>query len=184
MEILKVKDLMVPIEQYCTVSEDMTLFDAVMELEKAQIEYQASGRAYRAVLVCDKQGKVIGKLSQLDVLRSLEPRYTEMGDLRKVSGFGLSAEFLHSVMEKFELWQTAIDDMCRKAMARNVGELVRSPLEGEVIDQEAPLNRAIHQLVVGHFQSLLVTSKGNIVGILRLVDVVHHVTELMKRCGI
>jgi len=184
METLKVKDLMVPIEQYCTVSEDVTLYDAVIELEKARIEYEARDRAYRAVLVCDKQGKVIGKLSQIDVLRSLEPRYTEMGDLRKVSGFGLSAEFLHSVMEKFALWQTALDDMCRKAMVRSVGELVRSPLEGEVIDQEAPLNRAIHQLVVGHFQSLLVTSKGDVVGVLRLVDVFHQITERLKLCRI
>jgi CBS domain-containing protein len=184
MERLKVKDLMVPVERYCTVSEDVTLYDAVIELETACKQYEASGRPYRAVLVCDKQGKVIGKLSQLDVLRSLEPRYTEMGDLRKVSGFGISAEFLHSVMEKFELWQTALDDMCRKAMERNVAELVRSPLEGEVIDQEAPLNRAIHQLVVGHFQSLLVTSKGNVVGVLRLVDVFHEVTERMKLCKI
>jgi predicted transcriptional regulator len=61
---------------------------------------------------------------------------------------------------------------------------VKSPLEGEIIDQEATLNRAVHQLVVGHFQSLLVTSKGEFVGILRLVDVFHELTERMKACKI
>jgi predicted transcriptional regulator len=184
MENLKVKDLMVPVQQYCTVYEDSTLLDAVMELEKARIQDEASGSPYRAVLVCSRDGKVVGKLSQLDVLRSLEPRYTEMGDLRKLSGFGISAEYLRSVMEKFELWKTSLDDLCRKAMDLKVGELVRSPLEGEIISEEATLDQAVHQLVVGHFQSLLVSSKGESVGILRLVDVFQEVTERMKACKI
>jgi CBS domain-containing protein len=184
MENLRVKDLMVPVDRYCAVSEDATLYDAVMELEKARIQYEARGRPYRAVLVSNKEGQVIGKLSQLDVLRSLEPRYTEVGDLRKVSGFGISAEYLHSMMETFELWKAPLDDLCRKALDHKVGDLVKSPLEGEIIDQDATLNRAVHQLVVGHFQSLLVISKGEFVGILRLADVFHEVTERMKACKI
>jgi len=184
MENLKVKDLMVPVEQYCSVGEDATLYDAVIELEKARVQDEASGCPYRAVLVCSKEGKVVGKLSQLDVLRSLEPRYTEAGDLRKVSGFGISAEYLRSMMDTFGLWKAPLDDLCRKATDFEVGDLVRSPLEGEVIDEEASLNRAVHQLVVGHFQSLLVTWKGEYTGILRLVDVFREITERMKACKI
>ncbi len=71
MEAIKVRDLMVPLDQYACVSEDVTLYEAVIELEQAQAKYVSSGYPHRAVLVCDKQGNVIGKLSQLDVLRAL-----------------------------------------------------------------------------------------------------------------
>lgn len=184
MDKVKVKDLMIPLDRYCTVSEDATLYDAALAIERVQTSQEPGKRPFRAVLVYDRQGKVIGKLSQIDVLRSLEPRYVEMGDLRKLSGFGISAEFLHGAMDQHELWKSPLDDLCRKAHARCVLEVVRSPLEGEVIDQEAPLNRAVHQLIVGHFQSLLVTSKEEVVGILRLVDVFHEVVERMKACTV
>ena len=57
-----------------------------------------------------------------------------------------------------------------------------SPLEGEIIDQDASLNQGIHQLILGHHQSLLVASKGEVVGILRLADVFMEVARRMKAC--
>ena len=36
METIKVKDLMVPLEQYVCVSEEATLYEAVVALEAAQ----------------------------------------------------------------------------------------------------------------------------------------------------
>jgi CBS domain-containing protein len=184
METVKVKDLMVPLDQYNTISKDATLYEAVMALEEAIEKYRAKGSPYRSVLVCDYSGRVLGKLSYLDVLRSLEPKYTEMGDLRKLSGFGLSAEFVKSMIDRYELWKVPLDDLCRKAADLKVGDIVTSPLEGEIIDQDASLNRAAHQLILGHYRSLLVTSKGEIVGILRLMDVFSEVVRRMKACRI
>lgn len=184
MESTRVRELMVPVDRYCTMTVDATLYEAVVKLERARIESEADGRPFRAILVLDRAGKVVGKLSQFDVLRSLEPRYSEVEDLRRVSGFGITAEYLRSMMETFELWQAPLADLCRKAVDMKVGDLLRSPLEGEIIDQEATLNQAVHQFVVGHHQSLLVTSEEEIVGILRLVDVFHEITEQIKACRI
>ncbi len=184
METIKVRDVMVPLDQYATISEDASLYDAVIALEQAQQRVDDRTYPYRAVLVCDAAGKMIGKLGQLDVLRSLEPRYSELSDLRKLSGFGITSEYLRSTMETLDLWKTPLDDLCRKGLNTKVGHLVSSPLEGETIDPDAPLNKAVHQLIVGHFQSLLVASKGTFVGILRLVDVFEEVTKRMKACKI
>ncbi len=184
MENTRVKELMVPVAGYCTIPSNATLYDAVLELEKARLESEAGGRPYRAILVLDADGNVIGKLSQLDVLRTLEPRYSEVDDLRKVSGFGITAEYLRSMLETFDLWQTPLADLCKKAADVKVVDLLRSPLEGEIIDQEATLNHAVHQFVVGHYQSLLVKSERGFVGILRLVDVFHEITEQIKACKI
>jgi CBS domain-containing protein len=58
-----------------------------------------------------------------------------------------------------------------------------TPTEGEYVPQDASLDQALHQLVVGHHQSLLVTKDGKeIVGILRLTDVFQEVCEMMKAC--
>jgi CBS domain containing-hemolysin-like protein len=184
MERIKVKDLMVPLDQYVCVSQSDTLFEAVVELEQAQTKYMSKGYPHRAVLVCDKGGKVIGKLAYLDVLRALEPRYSELTDMKKVSGFGLSSEFMKSMMDRYELWKAPLDDLCRKAAQVQLGSIVSAPLEGEVIDQNATLDKAVHQMIMGHHQSLLVTSEGSIVGILRLTDVFKEVSDRIKACKI
>jgi CBS domain containing-hemolysin-like protein len=184
METIKVKDLMVALDQYVCVSQDSTLYEAVVELEIAQTKYRSKGTPHRAVLVCDNGGKVLGKLAYLDVLRALEPKYSELGDLKRVSGFGLSAEFMKSMMARYELWKAPLEDLCHKASQVHVGTIVSAPLEGEVIDRDATLDRAIHQIIMGHYQSLLVTSGESVVGILRLSDVFTAVTDRIKACKV
>ncbi len=184
METIKVKDLMVPLDQYVCVQEDATLFEAVVALEEAQAKAPAKKYPHRAVLICDKNDNVIGKMGYLDLLRSLEPRYSELSDLKRVSGFGLSAEFMKSMMDKYELWKAPLDDLCRKANQIKLSSIVAAPLEGEFVDQNATLNRAVHQLIMGHHQSLLVTSGDRIVGVLRLTDVFKEVSDRIKACKI
>jgi CBS domain-containing protein len=184
MEAIKVRDLMVPIDQYVCVSEDAALYEAVVALEEAQAKSMSLGHPHRAVLVCDKTGKAIGKLGQLDVLRSLEPKYSELSDLKRVSGFGLSAEFMRSMMQRYDLWKAPLDDLCRKAGQVRVGSIVSAPLEGEVVEEDATLDKAVHQMIMGHHQSLLVTSGERIVGILRLSDVFKEVSNRIKACKI
>jgi hypothetical protein len=180
MEETKVKDLMVPLGQYACVPETATLYDAVVALEEARNRHKGGPYPYRAVLVSDKDGRIKGKLSLLDLLRSLEPKYREMGDLRRVTGRDISAEFLRSTVSAYDLWKTPIDELCRKAAQMNVGLTTKSPLEGEFIDEDASLNQGIHQLVMGGHQSLLVKSEGEIVGIFRLVDVFVEVGNRIK----
>ena len=60
-----------------------------------------------------------------------------MSDLKKVSGFGLSAEFMKSMMDKYELWKAPLEDLCRKAAQVVWGASCRTPLEGEFVDQDA-----------------------------------------------
>lgn len=182
MNSIKVKDWMVPLDEYATIFEDATLHEAVLALERARGRLNREGYRHQAVIVLDKSGRAIGKLSQLDVLRCLEPKYAELGDLKRISGYGLSAEFLKSMIDRYELWKTPLDDICRKAARMRVGDITNSPLAGEFVDAEASINQAVHQLIIGHHQSLMVTSKREIVGILLLTDVFQRVGERLKSC--
>ena len=118
IEIITVGDLMVPLDEYVTVSQETTLYDAVLALEKAQEDFDYTRLLYRhrAILVYDDNKKIVGKVSQLDVLRALEPKYGEIGDMRKVSLAGFSPEFLKSLMERYSLFGDTLRDICAKAI--------------------------------------------------------------------
>jgi CBS domain-containing protein len=184
VKTIAVKDLMLPLSEYTTVSEEATLYDAVLTLEKAQQTFDPKKHRHKAVLVYDKNNKVVGKLGQLDILKTLEPKYAEMGDLGPLSRAGFSPEFLKSMIEKFALWDKSLSDICSKAAGLKVKDIMYTPTEGEYVEESASLGEAIHQLVMGHHQSLIVTRGEQIVGILRLVDVFKRVCEAMKSCGI
>jgi CBS domain-containing protein len=184
VKTISVKVLMVPLAEYATISEQATLYDAVLALEKAQEAFDPKRHRHRAVLVFNKKNKIVGKLGQLDILKSLEPKYAEMGDLGPLSRTGFSPQFLRSMIEKFALWDESLTDICRKAARLKVKDIMYTPTEGEYVEENASLGEAIHQLVMGHHQSLLVTSGGEIVGILRLVDVFKDVCDTMKSCAL
>ena len=48
MESIRVKDLMVPVEEYVTISETATLYEAVIKLEQAERDYEARKCPHRA----------------------------------------------------------------------------------------------------------------------------------------
>ena len=184
MQKLAVKDLMVPLERYALVNENSLLIEAIDALEKAQKAFEASPYLHRAILVYDDNKKIVGKLSQWDVIKSLEPKYESFGDIRSVSLSGLSPELIKSMMEKYNLWQADLDDICNRVAKKKVKDVMHKPTEGEKIEAEATMGEALHSFVIGRHQSLLVTKDSKIVGILRLVDVFKLLCERVKKCGI
>jgi len=184
MKTILVRDLMVPLKEYATVSEDASLFEAVMALEDAQKAFDQTRYRHRAVLIKDAEGKVVGKVSQLDVLRGLEPKYQEVKEKESFARFGLTKTHLKSMMEQFSLWDKPLTDICSKASRIRVKNIMYKPTEGEYVKAEATLDEAIHQLIMGSHQSLLVLAEGTIVGVLRLSDVFLEVCEAIKACEI
>jgi CBS domain-containing protein len=177
---------MVPLSEYATVTEDATLYDAVLALEKAQENFEDKHTRYRhrAILMLDKSGNVVGKLSQLDVLRALEPKYQDMIQGHGSQRFGFTKKFMKSMLEDYSLFANPLDDICRKAGEQPVKQFMHTPTEGEFVSEDATLEVAIHQLIMGQHQSLLVTRGEKIAGILRLTDVFAAVFHKMKECFI
>ncbi len=176
-----IRELMIPLANYATVSLNATLLEAVLALEKAHQRQHHDRYPHRAVLVCDLDGRVVGKLSMLDVLRALEPGYKEISDFNHSMRFGFSAGFIKSMVKNYNLWQKPLDDLCRKAAQIIVKDVMYTPAEGEYVRVDAALDEAVHQLVIGHHQSLLVTdAERNVMGVLRLADVFSEVCNLIK----
>jgi len=182
MQKLMVKDVMVTLEKYAIIHEDRLLIEAIVALEKAQKEFETSPYVHRAVLAYDDNKKIVGKLSQWDVIKSLETKYENFGDIRTISLSGLSPELIKSMMEKYNLWQADLDDICNRIAKKKVKDVMHKPTEGEKIEADATLGEAMHSFVIGSHQSLLVTKDAEIVGILRLADVFKLLCERMKKC--
>jgi CBS-domain-containing membrane protein len=173
---------MVPLSEYATVQEDATLYQAVLALEKAQEDFDHTRYRHRAVLILDKKNNVIGKLSQLDALKALEPKYNEMLKGNGMHRFGFTKTFMASLLQDYQLFESPMKDLCQRAGRQNVKNFMYAPSEGEFVAADATLDKAIHQLVLGHHQSLLVTEQLKIIGVLRLSDVFAAVYHTMKTC--
>ena len=177
-----VKEVMVPLAKYATVPDTATMYEAVMALEKAQQEFDQSRYRHRAGLVYDKNKQIVGKVSQLDILKALEPKYEQIEDTKSISRLGYSRQFLKKMMDQFNLWNKPLDDICKKASSTKVKDFMYTPTEGEYIEESATLDQGIHQLIIGHHQSLLVTREKDIVGVLRVTDVFKEVCNIIKVC--
>ena len=184
-----VKDLMVPLSEYATVSEDATLYDAIIALEEAQKNFDQTKYRHRAILIYDKNKHITGKISQLDILRALEPKYEEVEqEMRSgISRYGFSKNLLVMLREQFQLYDRPLEEVCRTAAQYKTKNVMYVPTEGEYVNEHDTLDIAIHRLVMGHHQSLLVTRDNdikNIIGILRKTDVFMAICEAFKSCDL
>ncbi|MGA7278790.1 MAG: CBS domain-containing protein [Desulfocapsaceae bacterium] len=184
METLTVKDIMVPIDEYTTVSQEATLYEAIVALGNAQVNFDHARYKHRAVLVLDDDRQVVGKLSQMDVIRGLEPGYRNKENFPEIKHWALSREMAAAMMQDLQLWQEPLKDICRKSASIQVRDIMYTPEVGEYVDQDASLNEAIHQLVMGRHQSLLVLKGNKVSGILRLVDIFSALLHIVNECEI
>ena len=175
-----VKEIMVPLAEYATVSEDATLLEAIHALEEAQAAFDQKRYPHRAILVYDKNDRIVGKLSQHDVISALEPKYRKVAELKGMARFGISPKLANSMFEQYKFWGTPLSDLCQSAVKLKVGGIMYNPSEAEYIKEDDSMDEAIHRLYAGQHQSLLVTRDGDIVGILRLTDVFATVCEALK----
>jgi CBS domain-containing protein len=177
-----VKDLMIPISEYETIPIESNLYEAALALDKAQKTYEQGMYPHRILLISDENGEIVGKISQLDVLRALEPKGQQIHDSKTLSRFGVSSQYLKPMLNQCGFWDKPLIDICRSAGRLKVKILVCAPAEGEYVPEDASLSEAIHQLALEHHQSLLVTRSKKIVGILRQTDLFKEVVQTLDVC--
>ena len=155
------------------------IYEAVLALEESQKKLGPKPDPAPGGAGPGAGGNVSGKLDMIGILKGLEPRYAQIEETEQ-GGPIFTTEFIRSMMEKYSLWEKPLDDLCKKAGRIKVKDLVPAPTAGEYISEAGTLNEAVHQLVIGRHQSLLVTRDGRVVGILRLSDVFEQVCDKIR----
>lgn len=172
MKNILIKDLMVPLSEYATVEVGTSLFGAIQALEDAQASYSESKYQHRAVLVLDKSGNVVGKISHLRALEAIEPEFTFLSHLEEIKKFKFSEDYIAELRETYRAQGQIInEESLNLAGEKKVEEFMQSHSQGEYVDEDRNLNDAIHKLVSGRHLSLLVSKDGEVTGILRVADV-------------
>jgi FixJ family two-component response regulator len=182
METSTLEELMVPLEEYATVSEDANILEAINALDDAQKAFDPKRYRHRAVLVLNTEKRVVGKLSQHDIIQALEPEYIE-SKKRKHSALdhlGFGRKFIESVSLQYNMWDKPLQNLYKKALEQKVKSFMYKPTEGEYIKVSATMNDTIHQIIVGKHHSLLVTDGTDIVGVVRLTDVFEFIHLRLK----
>ena len=182
MKAKTVKDLMIPLSEYKTISTEANLFEAAQALSQVQKEFEKKPGIHRALLIQDKNGEIVGKISQLDVIRVLEPKGKSIKNSRFLSRFGVSAPYLKPMFKQCSFWDKPLLDICKEAGGIKVKKLIHVPAEGEFVEEDASLTEAVHRLALEHHQSLLVTRGEKIVGILRQCDIFEEVFQTLSVC--
>jgi predicted transcriptional regulator len=178
-----VKDLMVPISEYATIPEGSSLFKAVIALENAKQELTGAVYPHWMVLIMGKNKKVLGKLSQLDILRALSPRDTYTDKIDEMGKFGFSSNFISKMREEYRLKKSSLEDFYThpETMNMNVEDFMKTIGENEFVDENTSLDTAAHMMFVKNRLSLLVTREDRFIGVLRLSDVFSTVLNAMLK---
>ena len=182
MKSSTLKGLMVPLEEYATVSEDANILEAINALEIAQKAFDPKRYRHRAILVIDKKNHVVGKLSQHDIIQALEPKYKESKVHKKgaLEHLGFGRKFIETVSLQYSQWDKPLQNLYKKALEQKVKSFMYKPTEGEYINVSATMDETIHQLIIGKHHSLLVTDGSVIVGVVRLTDVFEFICLRLK----
>lgn len=170
MKEIKVREVMVPLKEYPTIEDGANLYEAIVELDSARKRPNHEKSEHRSLVVMDNNGKVVGKLTYMDILRGLEPKYGVIGDVRGMRRFGLSGEFVTFMRKHFGLWEGSFQDLCSKASGTKVKDVAEDLRDDLLVDSEGTIADAVHLMIVGGEVSLFVTVGGEITGILRLID--------------
>jgi hypothetical protein len=118
------------------------------------------------------------------VLKALEPKYfEELGIDGDMGIHRLSNYFLKSMVDKYNLFKEPFDEACKRAAQLSIEKIMYSPKANDFIDKNDTLGEAIHRLVLGCHQSLLVRDENKVIGILRLTDVFSAAAAVMHPAG-
>jgi len=181
MEQTVVKDIMVPVSNYATVSKNANLLEAMHALENENMKHEGRPYRHRAVLVLGNSGKVLGKISQIDIMAALEPNYLKMGPDLGMNRIGFSMTFIRAVKDKFKLWDRPLSNLFDELKRVKVADVMYTPADHQKVNESDTLETAMHQIIMGRHHSLLVIRKRNIVGILRSTDLFNSLYDQI--CG-
>jgi len=167
------RDILVPLEKYPHIPNFYTLRQAVALIENTVLEINGRTSLPRSVLVFDAEYNLVGIARRRDILRGLEPdflRRMPLSNRRELFNVEVDPNLLEITAEK-------IADEVRARGDLPVSEVVR-PLQG-VIGYDDHLARIVHAMVTYQTNLLPVRRDGSIVGVVRSVDVFHHIAKMV-----
>ena len=176
----KIKDRMIPLENYPTVSPDATLKEAALSLRTSYCELDSgmcTEAGPRTVLVVDEKGKLLGILDFNCFLETLIPEIAG-GLSAKLSALGVSiaiAEGDAAALDESRLGFQARVIKNAETKVRDIMLKVRG-----IIDADARLMDGLKKMFRNKIVVLPVYEGDKLVGVLRDTDLFLAITDVLE----
>jgi CBS domain containing-hemolysin-like protein len=157
---------MTPISDYATIKEDQTLYDVFQILETGKT---SSKPVHQDLIVVNGTGEFKGKVTMIDVFRSLEPNYKK-----------LNINYSDGTLT----WLEPVKDLCERGSGIKISELMHIPENYEYVQETDSLEKALHEYVMGVHQPLIVKKEDQVTGMLRFEDLYEVVRDHILACKI
>ena len=175
-EILEVKraaDLMISLDEYPHIPHWFTLKQAIVEMEKSELEVEGRKSLPRIILVFDDQYQLMGTARRRDIMRGLEPKFLTSRSMEY-------RKKLFDVKVDPNISELSYDKLMkgiRERAERPISE-VMLPIK-ETVDYDDHLAKVIYEMVDNNLSLLPVMKEGKVVGVIRSVDVFHEVAKMV-----
>lgn len=172
-EMKRVGDIMIPLSVFPSVGMDETLRVAIAVIEGAELEVGLRRSLPRALLVFDSSGDVVGVVRRRDLMRGLEPKFLVSQPLeyrKKLFDIAIDPNLTLFSYER-------VVKGIREQASRPVRD-VMLPIEITIAADE-PIMKAVYEMVTLSLTLIPVVDNGNVVGVLRSVDLFHELAQLL-----
>lgn len=170
---LRACDIMIPLDKYPHLPYWFTLKQAIVEMERSTLEVDGRVSLPRMVLIFDERYQLMGMARRRDILRGLEPEFLRgrpMQHRKKLWDVQVDPNLSELSVEK------VMDDVIRLA-ERPISEVMIS-VDGTV-NCEDHIVRVVYEMNKCNLSMLPVLRDGQVVGVVRSVDVFHRFARLI-----
>ncbi len=160
----KVKDLMIPLEDYPHIPYWFTLRQAMAIVREASIKFEGTFEP-RAVLVFDEKYQLMGMLTLRDIIKGLEPRFLKETALIK-------ADLSLTILTK-ELFGPGMKEASQKTVSE-----VMSPIK-VTVNADDPIVKALFLMIKENVGMMPVMQEKKVAGMIRLSDLFKVISDFV-----
>lgn len=173
MQVKRAGEIMIPLDKYPHVPYWFSLRQAIVEMEKSEIETYGRKSLPRIILVFNEAYQLLGTVRRRDILRGLEPDFlTGKPFEHRRKWFDMKID-----PDISELSYDKLINGIRERSERKISD-VMSPIV-ETVDHDDNIMTIISKMVDADLSLIPVLKEGKVMGVVRSVDVFHEIAELV-----
>ncbi len=167
-----VREVMIPIADYTTLNQESSIGEAIVKLRESFFATVSTSRimetGHRSILVFDDQGKIIGILAIIDLLRAIMPGYLSAPKPSTADSIQYSPMFWSGMFKR---------EVIRLASKKIKDVMSPAPL---TINANANLMETAHIMITNNERRLAVIQTGKVVGVIREQDLFFEIDRILK----
>ena len=180
----RIKDIMVPIEEYDSVGTEDFLCDALSVLKRnyENLKARPTKHFHKTLMVIDGAGEITGILSIYSLIRGLVPEEAKKPESGRAFHRMLTsrardvAKDVAEFQNQFKWLHSSFVDLVRQEAHKKVKDIM-SPVH-PILNEDDTINRALYLMFKEEVRQPLVVREGRIVGVINLMEILNELLEI------